>query len=213
MKEVFIALDKKADFQFFIEILSDALRHADFSLSSRYGGLKIRFYGERDTVNTHVRIAKSIFKIFLQSTQADKDGYYLHDLKLLQMTSKKIISLDSISTVLNHNGFPSSVENRTLKTTATLSQVRGLIDSLYSIVQQIPIYARTAAMKNVLLTVCYTLNMVPEFVLEKGLESGVFKETKDKVLINQSPDKCIEEMLQKLSDAKIQSEYEELYSV
>ena len=205
-------MDKKSDFQFFLEMLTDALKHADFSLSSKHGGLKIRFYGEKSTVNDSIRIAKSLSKIFIQSTQADRDGFYAHDLKLLQMASKKIISLESISTVLNHNGFPSRVENRMLITKASLPKVKDTIDRLYAIVQQIPLYARSIAIKKVLLTLCYTLNMVPDFVIEKGVKEGFFEEMDDRILIRKSPEKCIEGMLQILSSEKTQAEYLEEYS-
>ncbi|MHA1687065.1 MAG: DUF2067 family protein [Candidatus Heimdallarchaeaceae archaeon] len=212
MKEIFISMDKKSDFQFFLEMLTDALKHADFSLSSKHGGLKIRFYGEKSTVNDSIRITKSLSKIFIQSTQADRNGFYVHDLKLLQMTSKKIISLESISTVLNHNGFPSRVENRLLITKASLSKVRDIIDKLYGIIQQIPLYARSVAIKKVILTLCYTLNMVPDFIIEKGVKEGFFEETGDRILIRKSPEKCIEEMLRILSSEDSKMEYMEEYA-
>ena len=210
MKEVYINLLNKDKLQFFIELLSDKLKHTEFALAYREGRIKLRLFGEREEVARAVQIAKELGKMFIQSTNPDAEGYYIHSLEIMQQASQKIISLDSISSVLNHIGFPSEVSERGLVTKAPLDKVKEIVDTLHSIVMELPSEIKSQAMKKILLTVSYCTNISTDFIVEKGLKEGYFKENNERyIVIAKTPEQCIEGLIKELNKEENKKEYEE----
>ena len=207
VKEIHINFPQKKHLQHFIEVLSTALKYVEFTLTYKQGVLKIRIVGERDSVIESVNIAKSTGKMFVSSMTPNKDGFYNHHLHLIQRISTKIISIDSISSVLNYSGSESFVEGQELFTKSTMQEVQFILSELYNLVQEFPRTIRTQTMKKVLLTVSYVTEYPPEFVIDKGLSIGYFKHQNESIIINEAPDKCIEALIKKLSEDTTKKEF------
>jgi len=208
MKEVYINLLNKKHLQFFIELLSDRLKHTEFALAYREGRVKIRLFGDKEEVAQSVQITKELGKMFIQSMHPDINGYYTHSLEIMQSISQKIVSLDNLSSVLNYTGFPSSVKEKKLITKAPLSKVKEVLNALYSIVRDLPPDVRSQAMKKILLTVSYCTKISADFIVHKGLEGGYFKENNERyIVIAKPPEECIKGLLKELNSDKVREEY------
>lgn len=202
-KEIFVNIPDKKLIQNFIEILSDALSYAEFTLTYREGTVKIRVYGEKEEVNQALLTIKSYGKMFLQSITADKEGVYIHNLRLIQQIGSKIISLDILNTVLKYSGFESKIDGQNLVTQATMKEVQYILKQLHNLIQDTPLSVRTQIMKKVLATISYCTNLSPSFVLDKGLELGYFKTQQNNVSINYEPDKCIKDLIEIMSNESL----------
>ena len=126
-KEVYVSISDKRYLERFIELLSEALKYIEFTLTYKEGVVRIRLYGEKEVVNQSVITVKTYGRMFNQSITPNKHGDLSHNLKLIQQIGSKIISLDTISTVLNHSGIPSSVEEQDLITKATMKEVQQIL--------------------------------------------------------------------------------------
>ena len=62
-------------------------------------------------------------------------------------------------------------------------------------------------MKKVVLTVSYCTNYEPSFVIDQGLEFNLFQYQKDAIAIAESPEKCIEELIEILSKENAEEKY------
>ena len=206
IKEIHINFPHKKQLQHFIEVLSTALKYVEFTLTYKQGVLRIRIQGERDAVIESVNIAKSSGKMFAESTIPDKDGFYTHHLRLIQQISTKIISIDSISSVLNHSGNESFVRGQELVSKASMQEVQYILSELYELIQEFPRSIRTQTMKKVLLTISYVTDYPAEFVIDKGLSLGYFKRQNESVTVKEAPDKCIDELIKELSEDKTKKE-------
>lgn len=207
IKEIYVSITKKDLLEFFLELLSESLRFVEFTFTYRKGKSKISLYGERDMINQSAFIVRDLAKMVNQSSVLNGNGDYVHNLKLIQQIGSKIISLNSISTALNHSGFPTSVKDQNLITKANMREVQGVMASMHELIQQTPLNVRTQVMKRILATVSYSTQLSPLFILDKGLELGYFKEQKNTVSINYDPEKCIIELIEKLSKDSVQAEY------
>jgi hypothetical protein len=207
VKEIHINFPQKKHLQHFIEVLSSALKYVEFTLTYKQGVLRIRIAGERDSVIESVNIAKSTGKMFVASMTPNKDGFYNHHLHLIQRISTKIISIDSISSVLNYSGSESFVSGQELITKSTMQEVQIILSDLFNIIQEFPRTIRTQIMKKVLLTVSYVTDYPPEFVIDKGLELDYFKYQNESIIVNEAPDKCIEDLIEKLSKNTTKDEF------
>jgi hypothetical protein len=150
---------------------------------------------------------KTYGRMFNQSATPNKYGDFIHNLKLIQQIGSKIISLDTISTVLNNSGIPSSVEGQELITKATMYEVQHILGEMHRLIQEAPLSVRTQVMKRVIATISYCTDLSPIFVLEKGLEHEYFKTQQNTVSINYEPKKCISDLIEILSEKSVQSEY------
>jgi hypothetical protein len=206
IKEIYINFPHKKHLQHFIEVLSTALKYVEFTLTFKQGGLRIRIQGERDAVIDAVNIAKSAGKMFVESMTPNEDGFYTHHLRLIQQISTTIISIDSISSALNHSGNESFVRGQELFTTASMQEVQYILSELYDLIQEFPRSIRTQTMKKVLLTISYVTDYPAEFVIDKGLSLGYFKYKNESVVVKEAPDKCIKELIEKLSEDKTKKE-------
>jgi hypothetical protein len=206
VKEIHIKFPHKKHLEHFIEVLSTALKHVEFTLTYKQGVLRIRIIGERDAVIESVFIAKSTGKMFVESMNPNRDGFYVHHLRLIQQISTKIISIDSISSVLTYSGSESFVRGQELFSKASMQEVQYILSELYDLVQEFPRTIRTQTMKKVLLTVSYVTDYPSEFVIDKGLSLEYFKYQNESIVINEAPDKCIEELIEKLSRDKTKKE-------
>ncbi|MCE7741171.1 MAG: DUF2067 domain-containing protein [Candidatus Heimdallarchaeota archaeon] len=198
-KEIYVNIIGRKSLETFIELVSDALKYVEFTLTYKEGVVKVRLYGEKEVVNQSVITVKSYGKMFIQSSTPDKHGYYTHNLKLIQQIGSKIISLDTISTVLIHSGVYSMVEGQDLITTATMQEVQQILEQLHDLIQETPLNVRTQIMKRVLATISYCTDLTTSFVLDKGLELEYFKTQQNTVLINYEPKKCITDLIELLS--------------
>ena len=205
-KEVYVTISNKKSIENFIELISDALRYMEFTLTYKEGVVKIRLYGEKEVVNESVATVKSLGRMFLQSSTPNKNGYYAHNLKLIQQMGSRIISLETLSTVLNYLGFPSRVNEQDLITTATMKEVQRILEELHDLIQETPLSVKTQVMKRVLATISYCTSLDSDFVLEKGLELEYFKIQKNTISINYEPQKCISDLIQILSKDSVQAE-------
>ena len=206
IKEIHINFPHKKHLQHFIEVLSTALKYVEFTLTYKQGVLKIKIQGERDVVIESVNIAKSAGKMFVGSMTPNKDGFYAHHLRLIQQISTKIISIDSISSALNHSGSESFVNGQELITTASMQEVQHILSELYVLIQEFPRSIRTQTMKKVLLSISYVTDYPTEFIIDKGLSLGYFKRQNESIIVKEAPDKCIEELITKLSEDKTKKE-------
>lgn len=206
IKEVHINFPQKNHLEYFIEVLSTALKHVEFTLTFKQGVLRIRIYGERDAVIESVNIVKSTGKMFVRSMTPNRDGYYTHHLHLIQKISTKIISIDSISSVLNYSGNESYVQGLELTTKASMQEVQFILSELFDLIQEFPKTIRTQTMKKVLLTISYIADYPPEFVIDKGLSLGYFKYQNESLIVNEAPDTCIRELIEKLSEENSKKE-------
>lgn len=206
MKEIHINFPHKKHLEHFIEVLSTALKHVEFTLTYKQGVLKLRIIGERDAVIESVNIAKSAGKMFVGSMTPNKDGFYVHHLRLIQQISTRIISIDSISSALTHSGNESFVRGQELFTKASMQEVQYILSELYDLIQEFPRTIRTQTMKKVLLTISYVTDYPHEFIIDKGLSLGYFKQKNESIIINVAPDQCIEGLIEKLSDDKTKKE-------
>lgn len=204
VKEVHINFPKKEYLQFFIEVLSSALKHVEFILSYKHNSFKVKLFGERESVLESVGMVKIIGKMLVRSVTPNSEGFYAHHLQLIQQIGTRIISLDSLSSVLNHSGVPSSVVKQELITKAKMEEIQDILAYLFDLIQELPLNIRTQIMKKVLLSVSYCTNLTPEFVIDKALEFGYFQKTQNSITINSEPEKIIEELIEKLSDEKVQ---------
>lgn len=207
MKEIYVSIAKKDLFEYFLELLSDSLRHVEFVFTYRKGKSKVSLFGEREMVNQSALIVKDLAKMFNQSSILNGDGFYVHNLKLIQQIGSKIISLESISTVLNHLKIPSSVQDQNLVTKASMQEVQKVLSSMHDLIQETPLNVRTQVMKRILATVGYCTELSPSFILDKGLEMEYFKQQKNTISINYNPDKCIKELIEELSKESMKDEY------
>ena len=206
VKEIHIKFPHKKHLQHFIEVLSTALKYVEFTLTYKQGVLRIRIIGERDAVIEAVNIAKSTGKMFVESMTPNQDGYYVHHLHLIQQISTRIISIDSISSVLTNSGSESFVRGQELFSKSSMQEVQYILPELYNLVQEFPRTIRTQTMKKVLLTVSYAADYPPEFVIEKGLSLGYFKRQNDSITVQEAPEKCIKALIEKLSNDKTRKE-------
>ncbi len=207
-KDVHISLSNKDHLQFFIEVLSKALEHVEFILNYKQGGIKVRLFGERETVLQSVETVKTFGKLISNSVTPDNDGYYSHHLRIIQQISTKIISLDSLSSVLQYSGVPSYQEGKELITKADMNLVQKVLGELFDILQNIPLDVRSQTMKKVVLTVSYCTNYEPAFIINQGLEYGLFKYQRETLAITEPPEKCIEDLIEKLSLENIKTKYD-----
>jgi hypothetical protein len=206
IKEIHIKFPHKKHLQQFIEVLSTALKYVEFTLTYKQGVLRIRITGERDAVIEAVHIAKSTGKMFVESMTPNQDGFYVHHLRLIQQISTRIIAIDSISSVLTYSGSESFVKGQSLYSKSSMQEVQYVLPQLFSLIQEFPKTIRTQTMKKVLLTISYAADYPPEFVIEKGLSLGYFKQQDGSITVNESPDKCIEVLIEKLSDDRTKKE-------
>lgn len=206
-KEIYVNIVRKDLLEYFLELLSDSLRHVEFVFTHRKGKSKISLFGERVVVNQSAIKVKILAKMFNQSAILNTDGYYVHNLKLIQQIGSKIISLQSISTVLTHLEIPSSVKDQNLITKATMQEVQKILSSMHELIQETPLNVRTQIMKRILATVSYCTELSPSYILDKGLEMKYFKKQKNTISINYNPEKCITELIEKLSGDSAQTEY------
>ena len=204
-KEVHINFPKKEYLQFFIEVLSSSLKHVEFILSYKHNGFKVKLLGERESVLESVGTVKIIGKMIVRSVTPNSQGFYAHHLQLIQQIGSRIISLDSLSSVLRHSGVPSSVVKQELITKAKMEEIQDILAYLYDLIQEIPLNIRTQIMKKVLLSVSYCTNLSPEVVIERALELDYFQKTSNSVTISSEPEQLIEELIEKLSAEEIQS--------
>ncbi|OLS33215.1 MAG: hypothetical protein HeimAB125_00920 [Candidatus Heimdallarchaeota archaeon AB_125] len=207
MKEIYVSIVKKELLEYFLELLSDSLRYVEFVFTYRKGKSKVSLFGERETINQSALIVKSLAKMFNQSSILNSDGFYVHNLKLIQQIGSKIISLQSISTVLNHLDVQSTVKDQDLVSKASMQEVQKILSSMHDLIQETPLGVRTQVMKRILATVSYCTNLSPSFVLDKGLELEYFKQQKNTISINYNPEKSIRELVEKLSKESTQTEY------
>ena len=142
------------------------------------------------------------------SVISDKDGYYSHHLRIIQQLSTKIVSLDSISSVLTYSGIPSYQEGQELITKADMNLVQEVLEELLEILQDTPLDVRSQAMKRVVLTVSYCTKYEPSFIIDQGLEYELFQYQKDALAIAESPERCIEDLIERLSSDTIKTEFE-----
>jgi len=205
-KDVYINISGRKSLENFIELLSDALKYVEFTLTYREGVVKVRLYGEKEVVNQSVLTVKSYGRMFIQSSTPNRNGYYIHNLKLIQQIGSKIVSLDTISTVLIHSGVDSEVEGQELITTATMQEVQEILEQLHDLIQEAPQNVRTQIIKRVLATISYCTGLDSSFVLEKGLELEYFKTQQNTVSINYEPKKCISDLIELLSEESTNSE-------
>jgi hypothetical protein len=208
MKEIYISIVKKDLLENFLELLSDSLRYVEFVFTYRKGKSKVSLFGEREMVNQSALVVKELAKMFNQSAVINNEGYYVHNLKLIQQIGSKIISLQSISTVLNHLNIVSTVEDQSLVTKASMQDVQKILSSMHDLIQETPLNVRTQVMKRILATVSYCTELSPSFVLDKGLELEYFKQQKNTISINYNPEKCIRELIEKLSEESTQAEFQ-----
>ena len=205
-KEVHINFPKKEYLQFFIEVLSSSLKHVEFILSYKHNGFKVKLFGERESVLETVGTVKILGKMLVRSVTPTSQGFYAHHLQLIQQIGSRIISLDSLSSVLRHSGVPSSVVKQELITKAKMEEIQDILAYLYDLIQEIPLNIRTQIMKKVLLSVSYCTNLSPEVVIERALELDYFQKTSNSVTISSEPEQLIEELIEKLSTEEIQSQ-------
>jgi len=205
IKEVHINFPRKEYLQFFIEVLSNSLKHVEFTLSYKNNGFKVKLYGERESVLESVGTVKILGKMLVRSVTPSSEGFYAHHLQLIQQIGTRIISLDSLSSVLHHSGVPSSVVNQELITKAKMEKIQNILAYLYDLIQELPLNIRTQIMKKVILSVSYCTNLSPEFVIDKALELGYFQKTPNSITINSEPEKIIEELIEKLSAEEIKA--------
>ena len=203
VKEVHINFPKKEYLQFFIEVLSSALKHVEFILSYKHNGFKVKLFGERESVLESVGTVKILGKMLVRSVTPNSAGFYAHHLQLIQQIGSRIISLDSLSSVLNYSGIPSSVENQELITKATMEEIQDILAYLYGLIQELPLNIRTQIMKKVILSVSYCTNSSPDLVIDKALELGYFQQTQSSITINSEPEKVIEELIDALSSGDL----------
>ncbi len=208
MKEIYVSIVKKDLLEFFLELLSDSLRYVEFVFTYRKGKSKVSLFGEREMVNQSAIIVKNLAKMFNQSAVLNGDGFYVHNLKLIQQIGSKIISLQSLSTVLNHLNILSKVEDQNLVTKASMRDVQKILSSMHDLIQETPLNVRTQVMKRILATVSYCTELSPSFVLDKGLELEYFRKQKNTISINYNPEKCIRELVEKLSGESTQTEFQ-----
>ena len=202
-KEVHINFPKKEYLQFFIEVLSGSLKHVEFTLTYKHNGFKVKLYGERESVLESVGTVKILGKMLVRSVTPNSEGFFAHHLQLIQQVGSRIISLDSLSSVLNHSGIPSLVVKQELITEATMEEIQEVLAYLYDSIQELPLNIRTQIMKKVILSVSYCTNLSSDYVIEKALELGYFQETSDSISINSDPEKIIEDLIEKLSAEKL----------
>ena len=205
IKEVHINFPKKEYLQFFIEVLSSTLKHVEFILSYKHNGFKVKLFGERESVLESVGTVKILGKMLVRSVTPNSEGFYAHHLQLIQQVGSRIISLDSLSSVLNHSGVPSSVVNQELITKATMEEIQDLLAYLYDLIQELPLNIRTQIMKKIILSVSYCTNLSPDFVIEKALELGYFQKMQNSITINSEPEKVVEELIATLSNEELQA--------
>lgn len=208
-KEVYVNISGKKAIENFIELLSDALTYIEFTLTYKEGVMKVRLYGEKEVVNQSVITVKSYGRMFSQSTTPNKNGCYIHNLKLIQQIGSKIISLEIINEVLVRSGVHSEVEGQDLITSATMYEVQQVLEELHNLIQEIPLTVRTQTMKRVLTTVSYCTGLNPSFIIEKGLELDYFKINQNMISVNYHPKKCIEDLIELMSEGNVQSEYDD----
>jgi len=207
IKDVHIKLPDKKHLQSFIEVLSDALKHVEFSLIYKHGSLRVRLFGEKDIVYESAYVVKNMGKMFIQSIQSNNEGYYTHHLQLIQHIGVKIISLETLSSALEFSGKPSFVNGHELRTKATMKEVQEALSKLYNLMKELPMDVRSQGMKKVLLTVSYCTSQNPSFILDKGLELGFFRQNKNSISVNQAPDVCSKKLIAVLSNQKPTKDY------
>ena len=206
IKEVHINFPKKEYLQFFIEVLSSTLKHVEFILSYKHNGFKVKLFGERESVLESVGTVKILGKMLVRSVTPNNAGFYAHHLQLIQQVGTRIISLESLSSVLNHSGIPSSVVNQELITKATMEEIQDILAYLYDLIQELPLNIRTQIIKKVILSVCYCTNLSPDYVIEKALELGYFQQKQNSIIINSEPEQVIKKLIENLLDERSQAE-------
>ena len=207
LKDIIITLPDKKNLQFFIELLSDTLRFVEFSLSYKLGNMKIRLIGDRESVMQSIETVKTLSRMFSTSVVPDKEGFYAHHLKLIQQVSTRIVSLESIATVLNVSGYSSRVIDQTLISKAKIEEIKEIVLQLYEIIQQIPNNVRIQAMKRVILAVCYKTQFLPDFVIDKGLKNNYFREHNSSLSLTESPENVIVKLIDDLSKEEVKNEF------
>ncbi len=207
VKEVYVNFPNKEYLQSFIETISNALKHVEFSLNYRQGRLKIRITGEKDVVFQSAHLVKNLSSMFVRSSTPNNEGYYSHHLQLIQQIGSKIISLDSLSSVLQNSGISTFVVDQELVTKANMKEVQKVLSELFVLMQELPLNVRSQTMKTIILTVSYCTNYSPEFIVDQGLKHKCFRQLSDSIVVNMAPEKCIEHLLLKLSDENTKQEY------
>ncbi|MFW9852345.1 MAG: DUF2067 family protein [Candidatus Thorarchaeota archaeon] len=207
VKEIHVNFPNKNYLQSFIETISNALKHVEFTLNYRQGGLKIRITGEKDVVFESAHLVKSLSSMFVRSTTPNNEGYYSHHLQLIQQVGSKIISLDSLSSVLQNSGISTSVVGQELVTKANMKEVQKVLSDLFVLMQELPLNVRSQTMKTIILTASYCTNYSPDFIIDQGFKYECFREQSGSIVINMAPEKCVEYLLQKLSDENTKQEY------
>ena len=64
-------------------------------------------------------------------------------------------------------------------------------------------------MKTIILTASYCTNYSPAFIVDQGLKYECFRQQSGSIVINMAPEKCVEYLLQKLSDENTKKEYDD----
>jgi len=208
VKEVYVNFPNKENLQSFIETISNALKHIEFTLNYRQGGLKIRISGEKEVVFQSAHLVKNLSRMFARSTTPNKEGYYSHHLQLIQQIGSKIMSLDSLSSVLNYSGVSTFVNDQELVTKASMQEVQKVLSELLVLMEEIPLNVRSQTMKTIILTASYCTNYSPEFIIDQGLKIECFRQQSNSIVVNMSPDKCIEHLFLKLSEKDTKQEYD-----
>ncbi|MHA1205055.1 MAG: DUF2067 family protein [Candidatus Heimdallarchaeaceae archaeon] len=195
MKELSISFTEKDKLTQFIDLLSDAPTGVDLVLQYKLGSIKIRLFGEKDDVSESISKIKSFSKMYLESIRKNDKGFYVHHLPLIQRTTKKIIALDTLSTILNYAGFETQLYEKKLISTAKMEDVLDVLNKSYDILPELE-KIKGKPLRKVLLTVSFITNQSVDFIINYGLEKGFFREYKDKILVTQDIERCISGLIQ-----------------
>ncbi len=209
-KEITIGFPEKKFLQQFIELVTDELKFVDFYFNYKFDKIKIKIIGERSDVKESIGRVKTLQRLFSRSTTPDLDGNFAHNITLLQKLVPRIVSMDSLSTVLNYKGYDTIEQGLDIITRAPLYEVQDVLISLNKIMDEITILDISAkAVKTILLTVAYMTNLPVNFIVNKGLKWDLFREYEEKILVTKSPESIIDEFLEKMESNEVRNEFKE----
>lgn len=209
-KEITIGFPEKRFLQQFIELVADELKFVDFYFNYKFDKIKIKIIGERSAVKESIGRVKTLQRLFSRSTTSDLDGNFAHNIMLLQKLVPRIVSMDSLSTVLNYKGYDTIEQGLDIITRAPLYEVQDVLINLNKIMDEITILdISTKAVKTILLTVAYMTNLSVNFIVNKGLKWDLFREYEEKILVTKSPESIIDEFLEKMESNEVRNELKE----
>ncbi|UJG42447.1 MAG: DUF2067 domain-containing protein [Candidatus Heimdallarchaeum endolithica] len=195
MKELSISFTEKDKLTQFIDLLSDAPSGVDLVLQYKLGSIKIRLFGEKDDVSESISKIKLFSKMYLESIRKNEKGFYVHHLPLIQRTTKKIIALDTLSTILNYAGYETQLVEKKLISTAKMEDVLEVLNKSFDILPELE-KIKGKPLRKVLLTVSFITNRSVDFIIDYSLKKGFFREYKDKILVTQDIERCISGLIQ-----------------